>query len=106
MSPGQEMGLFSRMVPGDRRCNVLRHYFTREGHTWPGSAEMSFLRHITEETLQSMKETGEVTIRGRNTNAMGWSTLNGTPAVTVLGTETRLMLLTTWTVTLTTEAFP
>lgn len=77
MSPGQEMGLFSRMVPGDRRCNVLRHYFTRKGHTWPGSAEMSFLRHITEETLQSMKETGEVTIRGRDTNAMGWSQWNG-----------------------------
>jgi hypothetical protein len=76
LTPGQEMGLFSRIVPGDRRCNVLRHYFTKAGHTWPGSAEMSFLRHIDEETKQSMINSGEVTKRGKQ-DAMGWSQWHG-----------------------------
>ena len=76
MSPGQEMGLFSRMVPGDRRCNVLRHYFSRAGHTWPGSAEMNFIKHIDRATLESMKASGEITKRGRQ-DAMGWSQWNG-----------------------------
>ena len=76
MSPAQEMGLFSRIVPGERRCNVLRHYFTRIGHTWPGSAEMSFIKHVDKETLESMKATGEVTKRGRE-DAMGWSQWHG-----------------------------
>lgn len=76
MSPAQEMGLFSRIVPGDRRCNVLRHYFTRIGHTWPGSAEMNFLKHIDKETMESMRASGEVTKRGKK-DAMGWSQWNG-----------------------------
>ena len=33
-------------------------------------------------------------------------TLKGTPAVTVLGTDTRVMALVTWTVTFTMVAFP
>ena len=32
MSPGPEMSLFSRVVPGEKRCTVLRNYFKREGH--------------------------------------------------------------------------
>lgn len=34
MSPGPEMSLYSRVVPGENRCTVLRHYFNRKGHTW------------------------------------------------------------------------
>jgi hypothetical protein len=77
MSPAQEMGLFSRIVPGDRRCKVLRHYFTRIGHTWPGSAEKSFLNHIDKETKESMKTSGEVTKRTPKMDAMGWSQWHG-----------------------------
>ena len=37
LSPGPEMSLYSRVVPGDKRCTVLHRYLTlREGHTWPG----------------------------------------------------------------------
>ena len=72
MSPGPEMSLYSRVVPGPFRCTVLRGYFKREGHTWPGSDENAFVKAISEDDTRKMIETGELTKRGFNWS-MGWS---------------------------------
>jgi len=76
MSPGPEMSLYSRVVPGDKRCVVLRNYFTRKGHTWPGSEENKFVEQSSEATKQEMIESGEVTKRGSKWS-MGWSQWHG-----------------------------
>ncbi|KAL7551332.1 hypothetical protein ACHAWF_014525, partial [Thalassiosira exigua] len=72
MSPGPEMGLYARIVPGEGRCAALRRYFRRQGHTWPGSDESRFVREMTEPLQREMIESGEITRRG-NMWAMGWS---------------------------------
>ncbi|EJK50330.1 hypothetical protein THAOC_30717, partial [Thalassiosira oceanica] len=51
LSPGPEMSLFSRIVEGDKRCLILRNYFKREGHTWPGSDENRFLSQTSESVI-------------------------------------------------------
>lgn len=76
LSPGPEMSLYSRVVPGDERCRVLRSYFKRKGHSWPGSEENYFLSEISEKTLQQMVSSGELTMRGGNWT-MGWSQWHG-----------------------------
>lgn len=76
LSPGSEMSLYSRVVPGDKRCIVLRNYFRRKGHTWPGSDENAFVREMTKDTEAEMIESGEVTKRG-NIWSMGWSQWHG-----------------------------
>jgi hypothetical protein len=72
LSPGPEISLYSRVVPGNKRCTVLHRYLFREGHTWPGSEEAAFLRNISDNTLNEMIESGEVTKRG-SIWSMGWS---------------------------------
>ena len=72
MSPGPEMSLYSRVVPGSFWCTVLRGYFKREGHTWPGSEENAFVKALSETDTRKMIETGELTKRGPNWS-MGWS---------------------------------
>ena len=72
LSPGPEMSLFSRIVEGDKRCLILRNYFKREGHTWPGSDENRFLNQTSESVINDMIKSGEVTKRGRKWS-MGWS---------------------------------
>jgi hypothetical protein len=76
MSPGPELSLYNRVVPGEKRCNVLHRYLHREGHTWPGSEEAGLLKNISDATLNEMIESGEVTKRGSQW-AMGWSQWHG-----------------------------
>ena len=76
LSPGPEMSLYSRVVPGENRCTVLRRYFERKGHTWPGSDENAFMREMSESTKQEMIQTGELTKRGQEWS-MGWSQWHG-----------------------------
>lgn len=76
LSPGPEMSLFSRVVPGESRCTVLRRYFQRRGHTWPGSEEKAFVEQIPKETVKEMVESGELTKRGPIWS-MGWSQWHG-----------------------------
>lgn len=76
LSPGPEMSLFSRVVPGDQRCTVLHNYFKREGHSWPGAEENAFLREVRNSTLQQMISSGELTKRGSDWS-MGWSQWHG-----------------------------
>lgn len=72
LSPGPEMSLYSRVVPGDKRCTALRRYFDRKGHTWPGSDENRFVREMSKSTKEEMIASGEVTKRG-SIWSMGWS---------------------------------
>lgn len=64
LSPGPEMSLYSRIVPGDRRCDVLQRYFDRKGQTWPGSDENVFVKEMPDSTKQEIILTGEITKRG------------------------------------------
>ena len=75
-TPGPEMSLFSRIVPGEKRCTVLKNWFQRSGHTWPGDEERRFLREVSEDDKQVMIETGELSKRG-NDWSMGWSQWQG-----------------------------
>ena len=76
LSPGPEMSLYSRVVPGQNRCKVLRNYFYRKGHTWPGSDENRFVQEMTKSTENEMVESGELTKRG-SLWSMGWSQWHG-----------------------------
>ncbi|KAL9179118.1 hypothetical protein ACHAXT_000160, partial [Thalassiosira profunda] len=76
LSPGPEMSLYSRTVPGNQRCMALRRYFRRKGHTWPGSDEMTFVREMSDATRDEMIASGEITKRGGQW-AMGWSQWHG-----------------------------
>jgi hypothetical protein len=51
-SPGPDMGLFARIVPGEKRCKVLRNLFKRKGNTWPGNEERRFLEHLNNDLKQ------------------------------------------------------
>jgi hypothetical protein len=62
MTPGPEMGLFSRTVPGIKRCIVLKNWFKRSGSVWSGDEERLFVEHLKNVTLvQEMISTGELT---------------------------------------------
>mmetsp|Transcript_584 Transcript_584/g.1146 ORF Transcript_584/g.1146 Transcript_584/m.1146 type:complete len:1344 (+) Transcript_584:204-4235(+) len=75
-TPGPEMSLFSRIVPGEKRCVILKNWFRRSGHTWPGDEENRFLDAISDEDATAMVKTGELTKRGTK-YAMGWSQWQG-----------------------------
>jgi len=75
-TPGPEMSLVSRIVPGEKRCVVLKNWFRRSGHTWPGDEEMRFLREVSEEDKEALVATKEISKRG-NQWAMGWSQWQG-----------------------------
>ena len=76
-TPGPEMSLFSRIVPGEKRCVVLKNWFQRSGHTWPGDEEKKFLGAISEEDTNALVGTGELSQRGGVGWAMGWSQWQG-----------------------------
>ena len=65
-TPGPEMSLFSKIVPGEKRCVVLKNWFHRSGHTWPGDEERRFLAAISEEDTAAMVQTGEISKRGNS----------------------------------------
>ena len=101
-TPGPEMSLFSRIVPGEKRCIVLKNWFKRAGHTWPGTEgkglfftvtfrfnflatkrtnlyptkEFLFIDGMSEEDKKEWIESGELTRRGDKW-AMGWSQWQG-----------------------------
>ncbi|KAL7554634.1 hypothetical protein ACHAWF_018136 [Thalassiosira exigua] len=75
-TPGPEMSLFSRIVPGEKRCIVLKNWFNRSGHTWPGDEENRFLRAISDEDKEALVRSGELSMRGKDM-AMGWSQWQG-----------------------------
>ncbi|EED93166.1 predicted protein [Thalassiosira pseudonana CCMP1335] len=76
LSPGPEMSLYSRVVPAAKRCTVLRNYFRRKGHTWPGSEESRFIKEIPDATVSEMVESTELSKRG-SIWAFGWSQWHG-----------------------------
>lgn len=72
LTPGPEMSLFSRIVPGKKRCVVLKNYFRRSGSLWPGDEENLFLKELKNETLiQEMLRSGEL-YRDSERLTMGW----------------------------------
>mmetsp|Transcript_20452 Transcript_20452/g.42912 ORF Transcript_20452/g.42912 Transcript_20452/m.42912 type:complete len:1082 (-) Transcript_20452:914-4159(-) len=75
-TPGPEMSLFTRIVPGPKRCVILKNWFKREGNTWPGDEEMNFLNEISETYLKHLVHSGEVSKR-KGKWAMGWSQWRG-----------------------------
>eukprot|EP00804_Cyclotella_cryptica_P003649 CCRYP_002212-RA/>CCRYP_002212-RA protein AED:0.30 eAED:0.30 QI:0/0.5/0.4/1/0.5/0.4/5/1003/964 len=76
-TPGPEMSLFSRIVPGEKRCVVLKNYFKRSGSRWPGDEEKLFLQELKNKTyIHDMLEKGEL-IEEDDTYWMGWSQWQG-----------------------------
>ena len=59
-SPGPDMGLFARIVPGEKRCKVLRNLFKRKGNTWPGNEERRFLENLRNDMKQELITAGEL----------------------------------------------
>eukprot|EP00804_Cyclotella_cryptica_P001607 CCRYP_014947-RC/>CCRYP_014947-RC protein AED:0.04 eAED:0.04 QI:544/1/1/1/0.83/0.57/7/1193/975 len=72
LTPGPEMSLFSRIVPGEKRCAVLKNYFRRSGSLWPGDEEKLFLKELKNKSLiEEMLRSGEL-IRDGESLTMGW----------------------------------
>jgi hypothetical protein len=78
-SPGPEMGLFARIVPGEKRCVVLENWFRREGSIWPGNEEKMFLDELSDEGTQFLLARGDLTRAKRlgNRFMMTWSMWQG-----------------------------
>jgi hypothetical protein len=77
LTPGPEMSLFSRIVPGKNRCAVLKNYFQRSGSLWPGDEEKLFLQELKNETLrEEMVLAGDLTKDG-DSFSFGWSQWEG-----------------------------
>mmetsp|Transcript_16687 Transcript_16687/g.30306 ORF Transcript_16687/g.30306 Transcript_16687/m.30306 type:complete len:1349 (+) Transcript_16687:172-4218(+) len=75
-TPGPEMSLFSRIVPGEKRCVVLKNWFKRSGSIWPGDEETLFLKELDESYAQEMVRTGEL-VKESDGYHMGWSQWQG-----------------------------
>ena len=59
-TPGPEMSLFSRIVPGEKRCTVLKNWFKRSGSLWTGDEEQLFINELDEPDKQLLVKTGEL----------------------------------------------
>jgi len=75
-TPGPEMSLFSKIVPGDKRCIVLRNLFKRSGSLWPGDEEKLFIKELDESYAKEMVETGEL-VKENDGYWMSWSQWQG-----------------------------
>ena len=75
-TPGPEMSLFSKIVPGKKRCIVLKNYFRRSGSLWPGDEEKLFLKELDESYAQEMVQTGEL-VKESDGYFMSWSQWQG-----------------------------
>jgi hypothetical protein len=76
-TPGPEMSLFSRIVPGEKRCAVLKNWFKRRGSTWHGDEETLFLKELDTEYAQQMTRTGELVRDDEKGYVMSWSQWQG-----------------------------
>ena len=69
-TPGPEMGLFARIVPGSKRCAVLREYIRLVGSEdpvlWPGDEERLFFRHLNKYDFDEMLKLDKVRKDGKN----------------------------------------
>jgi hypothetical protein len=76
-SPGPEMGLFARIVPGEKRCIVLENWFKREGSAWPGDEEKRFLSELSDSDTKYLFDKGELMKTKRRGTLMTWSMWRG-----------------------------
>lgn len=72
-TPGPDLGLFARMVPGPQRCNILESWIAVAGSAkppmgWSGDEEQLFLRHLNQKDLDEMINLGQVVRQGKNQN--------------------------------------
>jgi hypothetical protein len=71
-TPGPELGLFARIVPGKRRCTVLRNWIRVAGSgdliTWSGDEEQLFFRHLSKRDLDEMIQLEKVKRNGFKEN--------------------------------------
>ena len=69
-TPGPDLGLFARIVPGPRRCAVLKGMIRLSGSDepmiWPGEEERLFYQHLNLSDFKKMLETGKVRLDGTN----------------------------------------
>ncbi|KAK1749276.1 alpha-L-rhamnosidase [Skeletonema marinoi] len=79
LGPGPEMGLFARIVPGEKRCVVFENWFKREGSVWPGDEEKRFMDELSAEDTQFLFDRGELKKAKRKGNrlTMTWSMWEG-----------------------------
>jgi alpha-L-rhamnosidase len=68
MSPGPEMGLFARMVDGEKRCDVLESWLQHIGsgdlRIWPGDEEKLFHKHLAKPEFNEMIDAKLMTAEG------------------------------------------
>ena len=75
-TPGPEMSLFSKIVPGEKRCVVLKNWFRRSGSLWPGDEEKLFLSELDNSHAKAMVKTGEL-VKESDGYYMIWSQWQG-----------------------------
>ena len=57
-TPGPEMSLFAKIVPGKKRCKVLKNWFRRKGEPWDGDEETLFLKELDPSYAEQMTKAG------------------------------------------------
>jgi len=76
-TPGPEMSLFTKIVPGEKRCAVLKNWFHRKGEMWLGDEEDRFLAELDPSYSIKMFKSGELVKRNASHFAMAWSQWQG-----------------------------
>ncbi len=76
-TPGPEMSLFTKIVPGEKRCAVLKNWFHRKGEIWFGDEENRFLAELDPSYSMEMFKSGELVKRNATHFAMAWSQWQG-----------------------------
>jgi len=69
-TPGPDMGLFARIVPGSKRCAVLKDMIRLSGSDdpmlWPGDEEQLFFRHLNQRDFDEAVKLDKVRKIGKN----------------------------------------
>lgn len=99
LTPGPELGLFSRIVPGHKRCIVLKDWIRVAGsgsyNHWPGDEEDLFFHHLNKNDLDEMTQLGRVKWgkgKGKDMFLIMWTHRHKTPEG-VLGIRYKLKAL-------------
>jgi len=75
MTPGPDLGLFAKVVPGDQRCSVLYEFVKQAGSDqrkrWPGEDENRFFQQLNETELKNDLALDFVRPDGRNQDDLG-----------------------------------
>lgn len=82
LTPGPELGLFARIVPGSRRCGVVKEWIKLQTSPMPhqvGEEERKFYSQVDKKDLEELKKLGLVRVTRSGKVAGVWTRGNHMP---------------------------